>query len=168
MITLALLTIFVWMCSWFIVSLIVKRNDVVDFAWGLGFVLLAWVLYINRPSLQFSIAVFLVSIWGIRLSVHIFLRNCHKTEDYRYQQWRQQWGKWATARSFFQIFMLQGILLLLVAAPLLSMGDGGLDSISVMSYAGVVIWSIGFFFEAVGDYELTQFMKDPKNKGKIM
>jgi steroid 5-alpha reductase family enzyme len=36
------------------------------------------------------------------------------------------------------------------------------------NWMGVLIWSIGFFFEAYGDYQLKLFKKDPANKGKIM
>jgi hypothetical protein len=32
----------------------------------------------------------------------------------------------------------------------------------------MLTWAKGFFFEAVGDYQLTQFIKNPANKGKIM
>ena len=34
--------------------------------------------------------------------------------------------------------------------------------------AGVAIWGIGVFFEAVGDYQLRQFKADPANKGAVM
>lgn len=168
MIILALTTIALYMTAWFVVSKIIKRNDVADIAWGLGFVILAWVLYINRPSMQLSVALILVTIWGIRLSTHILLRNVKKAEDYRYQAWRKEWGKWFTLRSFFQVFMLQGLLLVIISAPVVFMGRNGTDSLGIVSFLGVVIWSIGFFFESVGDYELSKFIKDPKNKGEIM
>jgi len=168
MITLALATVGIYMTAWFIVSRVIKRNDVADVAWGLGFVVLAWVLYASRPSIQLSLAVLLVTIWGIRLSVHILLRNIKKPEDYRYQQWRKEWGKWFTLRSFFQVFMLQGLLLVFISAPLVFMGRSGQDELHIINWVGVIIWSCGFFFEALGDYELGQFIKNPKNKGKIM
>jgi steroid 5-alpha reductase family enzyme len=33
---------------------------------------------------------------------------------------------------------------------------------------GVLFYAIGFLFEALGDYQLKVFKRDPKNKGKIM
>lgn len=168
MISLVLGTIFIYMTGWFVVSKLVRRNDVVDIAWGLGFVLLTWLLYVNRPSAQLAVAMLLVSIWGIRLSVHLFLRISKKPEDRRYQVWRQQWGKWFSLRSFLQVFMLQGVLLVMIAAPVIALGKNGLDTVSAVTYLGVILWSIGFMFEALGDYELSQFLKDSKNKGKIM
>jgi len=168
MISLAFATIFVYMCGWFLISQVVRRNDVADAAWGLGFVVLAWVLYMQRPSVQLSLAVILVTVWGIRLSTHIFTRNRKKSEDYRYQQWRKEWGKWFTIRSFSQVFMLQGFLLVLISAPVIALSKNGQDSLNIINYFGATIWAVGFLFEAIGDHELRQFIKNPRNKGKIM
>jgi steroid 5-alpha reductase family enzyme len=33
---------------------------------------------------------------------------------------------------------------------------------------GLFLWMIGFVFEATADWQLTQFKKDPSNKGKVM
>jgi len=156
------------MSLWFVVSRVVKRNDVADIAWGFGFIVLAWALYMNRPSVQLSLAVILVTIWGFRLGTHIFLRNSKKPEDYRYQQWLKEWGRWFVVRSFLQVFMLQGLLLVLISTPLIFMGKNGQDNISAINLIGVAIWLLGFFFEAVGDYQLGQFIKNPVNKGKLM
>lgn len=168
MFALALATIFMYMSGCFIVSKLMKRNDVADVAWGFGFVVLAWVLYYNRPSVQLSLSVILVTIWGIRLSTHIFMRNRKKSEDYRYKQWRKEWGSWFTLRSFLQVFMLQGVLLVMISTPLIVLGAHGQDTISTVNLLGIIIWSVGFFFEAFGDYELTKFIQNPHNKGKVM
>lgn len=168
MITLAIVTVLLYMTAWFVVSLLIKRNDFVDVAWGLGFVVLAWTMYLNQPSLQLSLVVWLVTLWGIRLAVHILLRNLKKDEDFRYKQWRKDWGKWFIPRSFLQVYMLQGALMLLVSAPVILLGQSGRNTLLPIHFVAVIIWSIGFFFEAVGDYELGQFIKNPKNKGEIM
>lgn len=169
MILLVLGTVFLYMLGWFIISRLTNRNDVVDIAWGLGFVVLAWVLYYHRPSVQLLLAVMLVTIWGIRLSIHLFLRVRSKNEeDWRYKQWREQWGKWFILRSFLQVFMLQGILLILVSASVIVLGANGQDSLRAINLLGVAVWSFGFMFEALADYELKQFIKKSKNKGHII
>jgi steroid 5-alpha reductase family enzyme len=33
---------------------------------------------------------------------------------------------------------------------------------------GLILWLIGFFFQAVGDYQLFVFKKDTSNKGRVM
>lgn len=158
------------MNCWFLVSLIRRRNDVVDVAWGLGFVLLAWTsaLLSGDPGTRAVIANTLVSIWGIRLAWHIHARNHGRPEDYRYLQWRREWGRWMYLRSYFQVFMLQGVLLFIVALPVVLINNAKRSDLGWLDVVGVGIWLLGFFFEAVGDAQLARFIKDPANRGKVM
>ena len=165
----SILVIFCYMTLWFIISVLKKRSDVADIAWGLGFVVLAWSLYsLNTDNTMLLLASLLISIWGLRLSSHIFLRNRKKDEDYRYQEMRQKWGKWAAPRTYLQVFMLQGGLLLLISAPLIGFAMYPNNALTPIIYVGLGIWLIGFMFEVIGDSQLRAFIKDPQNKGKIM
>lgn len=159
-----------YMSSWFLISLVKKRNDFADVAWGIGFVLLAWLSYFlsGATHLRGVLISVLISIWGIRLAWHIYIRNRYKTEDYRYLAWRKEWGKWFYLRSFFQIYILQGILLFLIVLPTLytnRYSEGGFVWVDAV---GLVVWIFGFYFEVVGDAELAEFIKNPANKGKLM
>lgn len=164
------LLLFAYMNFWFIISLIQKRNDVADVAWGLGFVLLAWAeFYISDTSgLRGLMVCFLVSIWGLRLAWHIHRRNKGKPEDYRYQKWRRDWGKWFYLRSYLQVYILQGVLIFVVGLPVLVINKSFGTVLGVLDFVGVTVWLFGFYFEAVGDAELARFIKNPDNKGKLM
>lgn len=164
------LLLFLYMSLWFIVSLIKKRNDVADVAWGLGFVLMAWTsFFISDMSNPRSVLVcILVSIWGLRLAWHIHKRNKNKTEDYRYLAWRKEWGKWFYLRSYLQVYLLQGTLLFLIVLPVLVINQNSVSPINWVDFVGLIIWLFGFYFESVGDAQLARFIKDPLNKGKLM
>jgi len=164
------LMLFLYMSSWFVASLIKKRNDVVDVAWGLGFVLLVWTSFFlgEAGSARGILVGVLISVWGLRLAWHIHARNRGKTEDYRYAQWRKEWGKWFYLRSYTQVYLLQGFLLFLIALPIIVINKNNGLSLSWLDVVGVIIWILGFYFEARGDAELAQFIKNPANKGKIM
>jgi len=56
----------------------------------------------------------------------------------------------------------------LISAPLLAAQIGTTASLTILDGLGVVIWAIGFFFEAAGDWQLARFKADPANKGKVM
>jgi steroid 5-alpha reductase family enzyme len=163
------LVLFIYMSCWYFISIIKKRNDVADIAWGLGFILLSWFSFIlSNVQSQLSIGVnILVTIWGLRLCIHIYLRNRGKQEDYRYLAWRRQWGNLFFIRSYFQVFILQGIFLYLISLPVLYINQNT-GTFSLFSYLGILVWMIGFFFEVVGDWQLTQFIRNPANKGKII
>ena len=151
-------------------SLIKKRNDVADTAWGLGFVLLAWVsFYLGQAQGARGLLVgLLVSIWGIRLAWHIHRRNKGKAEDYRYAKWREEWGKWFYLRSYGQVYLLQGALLFLIVLPILFINTSAGQDLGVLDFVGLAVWILGFVFESVGDAQLARFIKDPTNKGKLM
>jgi steroid 5-alpha reductase family enzyme len=155
---------------WFMISLIKKRNDVADVAWGLGFVLIAWVSFFIAGGfgMRGALVGALVSIWGLRLSLHIYNRNKNKVEDYRYLAWRKQWGKWFYIRSYFQVYLLQGIFLFLIVSPVLLINKSAGPPLGLFDIIGILVWFVGFYFEAVGDAQLTRFIKDPANKGKLM
>lgn len=166
-----LLIIFLYMNFWFILSIIKKRNDLADIAWGLGFILTAFIALINQDfaSNRMFLIFFLVLIWGLRLFLHIFIRNKGKPEDYRYKKWRQDWGNYWLIRTYLQVFILQGLFMYLISLPIIFSGIYDIkSSLGLLDLLGLFVWLIGFYFEAVGDWQLTKFKLDPKNKGRIM
>jgi steroid 5-alpha reductase family enzyme len=102
------------------------------------------------------------------LTLHIFLRNHGKPEDFRYANWRKEWGKHVVIRSFFQVFMLQGFFMFIIALPIIITKASVPQKLGFIEIAGSIIWLIGFLFEAIGDYQLLKFKKLPENKGKII
>jgi steroid 5-alpha reductase family enzyme len=164
------LILFGYMSVWFVVSLFKKRNDVADVAWGLGFVLITWVSFFISETfdLRGILVGILVSIWGLRLAWHIYFRNKGKTEDYRYLAWRKEWGSWFYLRSYFQVYILQGLFLFLIILPVFIINKNIGQNINILDIFGVLIWLVGFLFESVGDAQLARFIKNPANKGKLM
>ncbi len=162
--------LFIYMSLWFVISLIKKRNDVADVAWGLGFVLMAWTSFAlsEDAGVRGLLVCALVSMWGLRLAWHIHHRNKGKAEDYRYLAWRQEWGKWFYPRSYLQVYLLQGALLFLIILPVLLINKGPATALGLFDLVGVAVWLLGFYFEAVGDAQLAKFIANPENKGKLM
>ena len=164
------LVLFAYMNVWFVLSLILKRNDVADIAWGIGFVLLAWLSYFMSDchSTRALVVCIIVSIWGVRLALHIQSRNRKKNEDYRYAAWRKEWGKWFLLRSYTQVYLLQGLLLFIISIPILWINKYSNMALTPLDLIGFLVWLIGFVLEVIADYQLAQFKNNPKNKGQLM
>lgn len=156
------------MVSTWLLSLFLEDMSIVDSVWGIGFVLLAWASLPYEAEVRQYLVTTLVTIWGIRLSVHITKRNHNKGEDKRYAAWRKEWGKWTSIRSLFQVFLLQGLIMLLVALPVLWINTYNLEPISYRDIIAIMLWLTGFYFEVVGDYQLAAFKKDPHNEGQVL
>jgi steroid 5-alpha reductase family enzyme len=154
----------------FVLAGIKKDNSIVDIAWGIGFVLVAIITFFAKANsvARHILVTVLIVIWGTRLATHIAIRKKGKGEDFRYAKWRKDWGKWFHVRSFFQIYMLQGIFLLVIAYPVMLINHSEESGIVFQDIIGLVVWLLGFVFESVGDHQLSKFKKKEKNKGKIM
>lgn len=162
------LMLLAYMTFWFGISVIKKRNDVADIAWGLGFVLMAWLSFlISGYSFKALLVNGLVTVWGFRLAWHIYNRNKDKPEDSRYLEWRKTWKNFYV-RSYLQVFVLQGILLFLISLPVLFVNRSVSNSFGVLEIVGLFVWALGFYFETTGDKQLKDFITNPANKGKLM
>jgi steroid 5-alpha reductase family enzyme len=164
--------IMVMMTLVWLVSVRLKNASIVDPFWGLGFVVAAAYYFLQTDGFftRQLLVLSLVAIWGMRLSIYLFWRNWGKGEDFRYQEFRRNYGEhrywWI---SFFQVFLLQGFLMWLVSAPLLgAMYYQPAQSLNLFDLLAVIFWIIGFAFEAGGDYQLAKFKSNPKNKGKVL
>jgi steroid 5-alpha reductase family enzyme len=164
------LSVWLFMTLIFMVALLRKDNSIVDIAWGFGFLLIAVLTFFLRPGmiLRHLLITLLVSLWGLRLMIYIFRRNMGKGEDFRYAKWRRDWGKWFVPRSYLQVFMIQGLFMLIIAWPIILTNSSLPSGLGWLDCVGAGIWLIGFFFEGVGDLQLVRFKKYPLNKGKIM
>jgi steroid 5-alpha reductase family enzyme len=164
------LAVLVYLTAVFILALILRDNSIVDIFWGPGFILVAAVGLARNP--QFTarqwIVLALVVTWGTRLAVHILVRRAGKGEDFRYAQWRRSWGRWFVVRSYFQIFVLQGLFLLVIALPLMLISAAPGPPLGVWDGLGLAIWVVGFVFEAVGDAQLRRFVRNGGNRGRIL
>lgn len=160
------------MTALWIISLILKDSSIVDIFWGAGFVLSAWVTFLSTlESLgpRDWLILTLVTIWGLRLSIHILIRNWGKGEDFRYVKMREERGKNWWWISYFQVFLLQGILMWIVAAPLSAVQiPSASDALGVLDVVAIALWLFGFTFEALGDLQLARFKANPENKGKVL
>lgn len=167
----ALLVILAMVTLLWVVSVIMKNASIVDLFWGFGFVVTSLVYFLNTEGFEPRklLIMTLVAIWGLRLSIYLTWRNAGKGEDFRYQKFRKDYGEhrywWV---SFFQVFLLQGILMWLISAPLLGAQLYPGNSLGILDYIGVTFWIIGFAFEAGGDIQLARFKGNPQNKGKVL
>jgi steroid 5-alpha reductase family enzyme len=172
MIFIAAAVIFGFMVILWIVSLFLKNSSIVDIFWGIGFVISVWLYFAMTQDGFLPRKMFitiLTSIWGIRLALHVLLRNWKKPEDFRYQKWRNESGKIWWLKSLFQVFLLQGLLMWIISIPLLAAQYSSSPTyFTVFDIAGVVIWIVGFYFESAGDFQLIQFRKNPANKGQVL
>ncbi len=166
----ATLLIFAYVTFWFIVSLSVKRNDVADIAWGPGIALVAMYMLLLTPmaSLRMELLAAMAFVWGVRLALHIFQRFAVQSEDRRYVAMRAHWKGWFMPRSYAQVFLLQGLLMLVVSYPFVHANAYATVPFTWFDLLGVLIWTIGLLTESLSDRALRLFKANPQNTGKVL
>jgi steroid 5-alpha reductase family enzyme len=148
-----------------------RRRDasVVDIGWGLFFVGLAWWFRWRGPEatgLHLAHAL-LVTVWGTRLALHIAWRSRGQGEDHRYAAMRAAHGVRFGRISLFSVFWLQATLATVIAAPLYAVqAASGIDPL--VFALGSVLWAVGLFWEAVADWQLLRFRRDPAHRGRVL
>ena len=168
----ALLVSISYFSLWYVYALFKKRFDVIDIAWGGGFIAVVLMLYmLSDPIYYFvqTLILLMVVIWGFRLIAHIHLRNKQKPEDQRYEEMRKNWPEPVLAHIFFRVYMLQAVLLVVLSLPVIAvfMAGDAFNSDYVLA-AGFAIWAFGLAFETVADQQLSEFVRKNKNKAKVM
>lgn len=161
----------IWLCMTilFVFAIIRKDNSIVDVFWGLGFLIVGVYSLIQSGEIDIRkiIVNLFVGLWGLRLATHILTRNQGKGEDFRYKAWRDRW-KWFYLRSYFQIFMLQGTIMLIISFPIWYINFSTGHLLGIWDLIGLVLFGTGFLMEVMADSQLTEFKKQPGNKGKLM
>jgi len=162
----AALMVAVWL-----LSLALRDASIVDIAWGLGFVVVAWVTFAvaDGAGARQALLAGLASAWGLRLAAYLARRNLGKGEDFRYRAMRARHGSRFPIVSLYLVFGLQGLLMWTVSLPLQAgQADATPDHLTALDAAGVAAWAVGFAFESIGDRQLARFKADPANAGRVM
>ena len=169
-ITCSAVEILLYMSFVFIIAVIKKNNSIVDIAWGVGFIFISLFKFFYIPGFtpRQMLVTLLIVLWGVRLAHYVNCRNTGKPEDFRYANWRRKWGKFWVIRTYFQIFILQGLFMFLVVSPVFVLHQDNFSRLGIIEILGTAIWLMGFLFESIGDLQMMKFKAVPGNKGKII
>lgn len=145
------------------------RVSVVDVAWGLVLVAIAWVCTLVDAGPRSLLLAVLVTVWGGRLAWHIRRRALGGGEDPRYEKLLSAAppGK-RFAYAVRRVFVVQGLAAYVVSMPLQVAAAADPKPLGWVAALGVVVLLVGVGFEAIGDLQLARFKADPANKGRIL
>ncbi len=161
----------------FLLSIRLKDNSIVDISWGIGFMMITGLSFWDSSrQLPQIVITGLVMLWWIRIVSHIGFRKWkERKEDPRYVKWREEWGNgwYFYVRSFLQIYLLQMVLLFMIATPILVVNigfwyteDGFFHSREWQGQwilmIGMVISLFWLTFESIADRQLAAFIKIKK------
>lgn len=165
------LAIFGIMIVLWLISIPLGQVSFIDSFWALGFVIIAWIsnfVAFGNPD-RHALITGMVTVWGLRLGLHLFLRWRREGEDKRYVAilTRHEHHRHLFTLGF--VFLLQGVLLLAVSLPAQWGQLGGFERpLGLLALLGAILWAVGLIFETVGDWQLSRFRAHPDTAGKVL
>jgi steroid 5-alpha reductase family enzyme len=151
------------------VSLLKRDVSIVDSMWPLFFLAaaLSYAATVPQPGSRTPLVLAAVGVWAIRLSGYLTWRNWGQPEDRRYQKIRRYNEPHFGLKSLYLIFGLQAALAWIISLPLLA-ALAGPRALNVLDYAGTILWTLGFAFESIADWQLARFKNVPANCDQVM
>lgn len=159
---------------WFVVAQIKKNNGLIDIAWGMSFVVTAVSSLIMSGTVNLTKMIMLgvIALWGMRLSIYLFIRNWNKQEDFRYKAMREKWKTNLMQKAFLKVFLTQSIFSYVISLPVIFTNLYSTVLTEFIEYIliglGLLVFLIGFVFEVLADGQLAHFKKNTNNKSKIL
>jgi steroid 5-alpha reductase family enzyme len=152
-----------------LLSLPLRKVSIVDSIWSL-MLFIAGVIYAlgsDPRAPRFEIVLWPLTLWAARLALHVTRRNAGHGEDRRYQEMRERHQPGFAWKSLYRVFWLQALLAWVISLPLLGAFASN-RPLGWLDHAGLALWGIGFLFEAVADWQLARFRRDPANQGRVL
>ncbi len=152
-----------------VVSVAKRDASIVDGLWGPLFVLgaLAYAWPVSAAPPRGACVLALLTVWAVRLSVHVVARNRGHGEDYRYREIRRRNEPNFALKSLWLVFWLQAMLAWLISLPLLAAQTSAVP-MGLLDGLGFALAVFGLAFETVADRQLARFRRDPANRGQVL
>ena len=153
-----------------LVSFVRRDLSTVDLFWAVAILVAAWVYFgaANVVYVRHLVVLGLVHLWGFRLSFYLLRRNWGQPEDRRYRAMRERRGKSFAWTSLFIVFWLQAIVAWLISLPLyVALTLTVSQQLTWLDWFGLVVFTVGFSFEVVGDWQLAHFKNNPAHSSQV-
>ena len=151
------------------VQLKTRNAAILDVGWASGLAGLAVheALQGTGDPVRRILLAAMVLFWGGRLALYLLFTRVlgGHPEDPRYTDMKKKWGKNAGVMLFLT-FQFQGALDVFLSIPFLLTFRNGAPGLSLLEWAGLLVWVIALTGETLADRQLAAFKKDPANQGK--
>lgn len=156
-----LFIIFIIQLLFFLYAYINKTDKVTDLAYGATFIaIVLWKLITNGTYFPVQILVTaLITNWGVRLAVYLFIRIHAMGKDKRFDEMREHFFRFAG----FWTLQTIAIWTILLPALLILFANNNYSN-ALYSFIGTGVWFAGFLLETIADWQKFTFKKKHKDR----
>ena len=143
-----------------------NSDKLTDLGYGVTFFVLALVAYLFSPQHEYKatklLALWMVTVWAVRLSVFLFTRILKAGRDKRFDEVRDDYIK------FGQFWLFQAISVWIILLPVMFFMKNPSLPLIAHNYLGLVIWAVGLIIETIADWQKYKFNSAKANKGRFI
>jgi len=135
-----------------------------DLTGSLTFILLSSISHgQSKMTVRQNLHSWMIFAWACRLGTFLFMRVLKDGQDKRFNEARDNPGK------FFVFWSLQGVWVWLTLLPTLILNTERRNpALGTRDYLGYGLWLTGFLIEVTADMQKSIFKADPANEGKFI
>jgi len=155
--------IFLIQTLFFLFAAFYQTDKLTDLSYGLTFILAAAYLLISQKNffLPQLLLMLMISLWGLRLSIYLFIRILKIKKDKRFDKIRHRFFKFA------RFWLFQAISVWLISLPtIIVLSSSQKKPLNLLMVLGLFIWLGGLIIETIADYQKFIFKSRPENKNK--
>lgn len=152
------------------IGTMLRNHGIMDVAYPLlPFAAACFMAYLFRANFTWwsALLVAMAAAWSLRLAFQTFHDNIGAERE-PYATWRKRNGSAWLWWSFFQIHLLQGVLIWIWCAPFAFAFGAPSPQPSWVAAVGFLIWLTGFLFQSLADLQLRRFKSNPANRGGLL
>jgi len=152
----------------YIPSYIFQTEKFYDLTGSITYLSVVWFAFLSSfqsISLNFGnlILALLISVWTIRLGLFLFMRIHKAGEDKRFRSIKP------SASQFFMAFTVSGLWVTLCSmCALVAISSSEGIVMNSITYAGIILFIIGFGIEIIADNQKTVFRSNEANKNRFI
>jgi steroid 5-alpha reductase family enzyme len=145
------------------------NGGIVDaiWAWALGG-LAVWFAFTGSAALEVRLTLATMGgLWGLRLGNYLWQRNWRAAEDWRYAQFRAEWGDQAQSKMFW-FYQFQNVFTLALACSAFlpaAYREGSPGPVALGLAMAILVLSV--WGEGLADDQLRRFKADPAQRGRV-
>jgi steroid 5-alpha reductase family enzyme len=111
----------------------------------------------------------LVLAWAARLTFNWARRwEGLGSEDWRYRDFRTQWGRGYWVGSFFGIHLVPTLIVYLACLPFWPVSAAGSQPVGLLDLAAAVVTTGAILIETAADEQLQRFLTGPREPGQLL
>lgn len=148
-----------------------RNSGWVDTLWtvgvgGVGFASALIPLSSEHVSPRQITVAALALLWALRLGLHIGWRSAGISDDPRYANMAHDWGD-AAPRKMFVFLQQQAFVSVVLVATMFIAAHNPAPGLRAQDFAAIAVMMVAVAGEGLADRQLTQFKRDPANKGQV-